>query len=92
VTASFNEVAKEVVVNVINKNETKAIATDVVLQSGEYTGSFKANEVNGETINSTNTKTKEDVKTVTKELKFKGNTISYTFPAHSITQFQIAVK
>ena len=92
VTASFNEAAKEVVVNVINKNETKAIATDVVLQSGEYTGSFKANEVNGETLNSTNTKTKEDVKTVTKELKFKGNTISYSFPAHSITQFQIAVK
>jgi alpha-L-arabinofuranosidase len=92
VTASFNEAAKEVVVNVINKNETKAIATDVVLQSGEYTGSFKANEVNGETISSTNTKTKEDVKTVTKELKFKGNTISYSFPAHSITQFQIAIK
>ena len=92
VTASLNESAKEVVVNVINKHETKAITTDIVLQSGDYTGNAKANEINGETINSTNTKTKEDVKIVVKDIKFKGNTIRYSFPAHSITQFQIAVK
>lgn len=92
VTAAYNESVKELVVNVINKHETKAITTDIVLQSGEYTGSASANEINGETINSTNTRTKEDVKTVTKEIKFKGNTIRYSFPAHSITQFQIAVK
>jgi alpha-N-arabinofuranosidase len=92
VTAALNDSTKEVVVNVINKHETKAMVTDIVLQSGEYTGSAKANEVTGETINSTNTKTKEEVKTVTKDVKFKGNTIRYTFPAHSITQFQIAIK
>jgi len=92
VTAALNESAKEVVINVINKHETKAITTDIVLQSGEYTGSAKANEITGETINSTNTKTKEDVKTVTKNITFKGNTIRYSFPAHSITQFQIAIK
>ena len=92
VTAALNESTKEVVINVINKHETKAITTDIVLQSGDYTGSAKANEVGGETINSTNTKTKEDVKIVTKNISFKGNTIRYIFPAHSITQFQIPLK
>ncbi len=92
VTASFNESAKELVVNEINKHETSVIATDILLQSGDYAGNAKVNEVNGETVNSTNTKTKEDVKIVTKDIKFKGNTIRYTFPAHSITQLQIAVK
>jgi alpha-L-arabinofuranosidase len=92
VTASLNETTKEVVINVINKHETKAITTDVVLQSGDYTGNAKVNEVNGETINSTNTKTKEDVKIVTKNIQFKGNIIHYIFPAHSITQFQIPLK
>jgi alpha-L-arabinofuranosidase len=92
VTASLNESGKEVVVNVVNRSETKAITTDIVLQSGEYTGTAKANEINGETINSTNTRTKEDVKTVTKDIKFKGNTIRYSFPAHSLTQLQIAIK
>ena len=78
--------------NVINKHETKDITTDIVLQSGDYTGSAKANEINGETINSTNTKTKEEVKIVVKDIKFRGKTFRYSFPAHSITQFQIAVK
>ncbi len=92
VTASLNEPGKEVVINVVNRHETKAIATDILLQSGNYTGTAKANEVNGETINSTNTKTKEDVKIVTKDVKFTGNSIRYTFPPHSFTQFQIPLK
>jgi alpha-N-arabinofuranosidase len=92
VTAALNESTKEVIVNVINKHGSKAITTDIVLQSGDYTGSAKANEINGETIDATNTKIKEDVKIVTKDINFKGNTIRYIFPAHSITQFQIAIK
>jgi alpha-L-arabinofuranosidase len=92
VTAVLNEETKEVVINVVNRHETKALTSDIILQSGEYTGTAKANEVNGETLKSTNTKAKEEVKTVTKELKFKGNTIRYTFPAHSFTQFQISLK
>ena len=81
-----------VVVNVLNKHETKAISTDIILQSGDYTGSAKAHEINGETINSTNTRTKEEVRIVTKDVKFKGNTIRYSFPAHSLTQLEIPVK
>jgi alpha-N-arabinofuranosidase len=92
VSASFNESTKMVVVNVINKHETKAIAADIVLQSGDYTGIAKAHEINGETINSTNTSTKEEVRIVTKDVKFKGNTILYSFPAHSLTQLEIPVK
>jgi alpha-N-arabinofuranosidase len=92
VTASLNETTKMVVVNIINKNETKALATDIVLQSGEFTGSAKVHEINGETINSTNTRTKEEVAIVTKDIKFKGNTIRYNFPAHSLTQFIIPIK
>jgi len=92
VTAILNESAKEIVVNVVNRHETKALTTDIILQSGEYTGSAKVNEVNGEKISSTNTKTQEDVKTVTKEIKFKGNSIRYSFPAHSLTQIQIPVR
>ncbi len=92
VTASFNESTKMVVVNVVNRHETKAIATDIILQSGEYSGSVKAHEINGESINSTNIRTQEDVKIVTKDINFKGNTILYSFPAHSLTQLEIPVR
>ncbi len=92
VTAVLNDSAKVLVVNVINKHETKAIPTDIVLQTGTFTGSAKAYEVNGKAITSTNTKTEEGISISTKEVKFKGNTISYSFPAHSLTQLEIPVK
>ena len=92
VSAALNDSKRAVVLNVINKNETKAIVTDIVLQAGEYTGNAKAHEINGESVNSTNTAEKEDVKIVTKDVRFKGNTIRYTFPAHSLTQIEIPVK
>jgi len=92
VSASLNESKKAVILNVINKHETKAIPADILLQSGDYTGIAKAHEINGESLNSSNSATKEEVKIVTKELKFKGNSIRYTFPAHSLTQLEIVLK
>jgi alpha-N-arabinofuranosidase len=92
VSASLNESKKVVIVNVINKHELKDIATDIVLQSGVYTGSAMSHVINGEALSSTNTRDKEDVKIVSYDLTFKGNTINYTFPAHSLTQLEILIK
>jgi alpha-N-arabinofuranosidase len=92
VTAVLNDSAKVLVINVINKHETKVIPADIVLQSGTFTGSAKVNEVNGKSPTATNTKIEEGVGITAREITFKGNTINYSFPAHSLTQLQISVK
>lgn len=92
VTAVLNDSTKILVVNVVNRHETKDIPTDIVLQTGDFTGNATVNEVNGKTTTSRNTKTEEAVGISTKEIKFKGNTIRYSFPAHSLTQLEISVK
>jgi alpha-N-arabinofuranosidase len=92
VTAVFNDSSKILVVNVVNRRETNSIASDIVLQSGEFTGSAAVKEVNGESVVSTNTKTREGVTIATKEFQFSGNHIKYDFPAHSFTQMLIPVK
>ncbi|MGD0341095.1 MAG: alpha-L-arabinofuranosidase C-terminal domain-containing protein, partial [Bacteroidales bacterium] len=92
VTAVLNDSAKMLVVNVINKHETKDIPADIVLQTGDFTGSAKVNEVNGKAPTSSNTKTEEAVSINTREIKFKGNTINYSFPSHSFTQLEIPIK
>ncbi len=92
VTAVLNDSTKVLVVNVINKHETKVIPADIVLQTGAFTGKANVNEVNGKTVTSSNTKAEEAVSIITKEVNFKGNTINYNFPAHSFTQFEIPVK
>lgn len=104
VTAVLNDSAKLLVINVVNRHEKNDIPTDIVLQSGEFSGSAKVNEVNGKILESTAPRPseapraigapnpEEAVISVTKDIKFKGNTINYSFPAHSLTQFQILVK
>ena len=98
VTAVLNDSTKMLVINIVNRHETNAIMANVVLQTGDFTGSVKVNEVNGiittsSTPRTSNTpSTKDAVSVVTRDIKFKGNTINYSFPAHSLTQLQIPVK
>jgi alpha-L-arabinofuranosidase len=90
VTAVLNE--SELVISVVNRNETNAIQTDVFLQAGNYTGNAKVIEINAMTTDARNTKTEENVSIKTREIKFKDNTIQYSFPAHSFTQILVDVK
>ena len=92
VTAVLNDSTKTLVVNVVNRSESNAITSDIVLQSGEFTGNATVKEVNGESVAATNTKTDEAVAIATKQIQFTGNNIKYSFPAHSFTQMLIPVK
>jgi alpha-N-arabinofuranosidase len=92
VTAVLNESTRMLVVNVVNRHETSAMPADIVLQSGSFTGVAKAIELNGKSLTARTTRTDEAVNLSSREVKFKGNTISYSFPAHSFTQFEIPVK
>jgi alpha-N-arabinofuranosidase len=92
VTAVLNDSTRMLVVNVINRHETNAMPADIIMQSGNFTGVAKANELNGKSLTTRTTRTEEPVSISTREVKFRGNKISYSFPAHSFTQFEIPVK
>jgi alpha-N-arabinofuranosidase len=92
VTAVLNESARTLVVNVVNRHETNALSSEVVLQSGEFTGTATLKEINGRSVTATNTKTQSEVTIASKEIQFQGNRLSYSFPAHSFTQILIPVK
>jgi alpha-N-arabinofuranosidase len=83
----------EVVLCVVNRNKEKAITTDILCQTGEFTGSFKVFEVNGPDVKAMNNFDKENVKTVTKaDINAKGNKITYSFPSHSFTMIKGQIK
>jgi alpha-N-arabinofuranosidase len=77
---------------VVNRHETNALTSDVVLQSGEFTGTATLKEINGSSVTATNTRTQQGVSIASKEIQFQGNRISYSFPAHSFTQMLIPLK
>lgn len=92
VTAVLNNDTKNLVVNVVNRSETNAMSADIMLQSGEFTGSATVKEINAESVTSTNTRTNEAIAITTKEIQFSGHDVNYSFPAHSFTQMLIPVK
>ncbi len=92
VTAVLNESAKKVIVNIVNRHETKAIETNIDLQTGEYTGKAKANLINAESVEARNTKEEQPIQVQSEQISFKGNSITHTFPAHSFTQIEIPLK
>jgi len=88
----LNEADRVLVLNVVNRHETDPVETEVLLQTGTFTGHARIREVNGASLEATNTKDREEVSIVTKDIDFKGNAILYSFPAHSLTQIEIPVK
>ncbi|MCU0916239.1 MAG: alpha-L-arabinofuranosidase [Planctomycetes bacterium] len=92
VTAVWNDPAKTLVVNVVNRHETNALTANVILQSGDFTGTATVKEINGGAVTATNTKTQQGVTIATREIQFQGSRIGYSFPAHSLTQMLVPVK
>jgi alpha-L-arabinofuranosidase len=92
VTAVLNEANGTLVMNVVNRSETQAIPAHVELQSGAFTGQGRAHLINADSLEATNIVTEEKVRIATSDLAFTGNRINHTFPAHSFTQLEIALK
>ena len=91
VSATYNE--GEVVLCVVNRNKDKAITTDILSQTGEFTETFKVFEVNGPDVKAMNNFDKENVKTVAKsDITARGSKLTYTFPAHSFTMIKGRIK
>jgi alpha-N-arabinofuranosidase len=84
VSAAYNN--GQVILCVVNRNKDKAITTDILCQTGEFSGDFQIWEVNGPDIKSMNNFDKEEVRSVSKPaVKGKGTKLTYSFPAHSFT-------
>jgi alpha-L-arabinofuranosidase len=83
----------EVTICVVNRNKDKSIKTDIISQTGEFSAAIKVFEVNGPDIKSANDFGVENVRTVSKaDLPAKGNTVTYSFPPHSLTMLKGKLK
>jgi len=91
VSATYNN--GEVVICVVNRHKENAIKTDIICQSGEFSDMLKISEINAPDIKAANDFGVENVKTVSKpDVKAKGNTVTYSFPAHSLTMIRGKIK
>jgi len=77
---------KEIIIAVVNRHMDKSIPTDILLQEGNFTGNMEVYEVNGPNIKAENDFAEALVSTADKPaIAAHGNTVKYSFPAHSFT-------
>jgi alpha-L-arabinofuranosidase len=76
----------QVVIAVVNRHKDRAITTDLISQTGSFSGTFEVYEINGPDTKTQNDFGQERVKTERKrDIRARGDQINYSFPPHSIT-------
>jgi alpha-N-arabinofuranosidase len=91
VSAAYNN--DEVIINVVNRHLTDGIKTQIISQTGEFSGKFSVYEVNGPDIKTGNTFGSEPIKSIKKpDIEVNGNNFSYEFPPHSFVMIKGKVK
>jgi alpha-N-arabinofuranosidase len=92
VTTVYSKENGSVTINVVNRHKEKAMATEIISQSGNFTGKAIVNEINASDLNEVFSFDKrQQYVPVPKNVTAEGNKIVYSFPPHSFTQFVVKV-
>lgn len=93
VSVVYDEKAKQVVINVVNRHKDEAIATDIQTVTGSLTGNASVSLITSDDV--TNKPYTYEARAgylpKTEQLAASGSTMHYTFPAHSFTQIIVGV-
>ena len=93
VSSVYDAKAKQVVINVVNRHKTDAIATDIQSVTGVFAGSAKISQIASDDITNQpyTYEARDTYPPKTEELPAKGPSLHYVFPAHSFTQIVVSV-
>ncbi|MBN2275829.1 MAG: hypothetical protein JXR41_11775 [Bacteroidales bacterium] len=93
VSSAYDEEEKTVVINVVNRHMKEAINTNIISDTGEFSGMATISTINSDDVEAPYTaEDKNNYQPVTSTIKTRGNAFTCSFPAHSFTQIKVAVK
>jgi alpha-N-arabinofuranosidase len=93
VTTVYSKESNTVYINVVNRQQDKAITTDIISNSGDFSGPAAASIVNSDDLKAPFTIDRQSqYMPVIKEMKVTGNKLLFNFPPHSFTQIKVGVK
>ncbi len=93
VTSVYSKENKSLIINVVNRSEDKSISTDITSTAGKYSGKATINQIDQSDLNAPFTfENKDKYVPAVKEIPVKGNSFTYSFPAHSFTQITVKVE
>jgi alpha-N-arabinofuranosidase len=94
VTSVYDSQAKQVVINIVNRHKTDAIAADIQNVAGAFTGRASVSLIASDDVDNQpyTYEARDTYAPKTTELAPDGGTLHTTFPAHSFTQIVVGVK
>ena len=93
VTTVYSKETNTVYINVVNRHKDKTINTDILCNTGEFTGKAEVNIITSESLNDPFTfDKKEQYIPLVKEIRTEKNKVSFSFPAHSYIQIKAVMK
>ena len=93
VSSSYDDSAKTVVINVVNRNMTDAIATDIISETGQFTGDATVSVINADDVNAPYTYAdRDEYAPTTSSVRAGGRSFRYSFAPHSFTQITVRVE
>jgi alpha-N-arabinofuranosidase len=92
VTATLDKVRKQLVVYVVNQDQSKTAESTITLTSGAFTGNVQVSVINGPDAKAENTAEKPNQVGVKEAIvQASGKTFTYSFEPHSVTALVCAV-
>ena len=93
VSSAYCEDDKTLVINVVNRNMEEAIQTNIITDTGEYSGTAQISTINSEQVNARYTYEEKDrYLPTTSTIEPHGHSLNYSFPPHSFTQIEVEIK
>jgi alpha-L-arabinofuranosidase len=92
VSSVYDRERGEIILNVVNRHQDKAIETSILNQTGKLSSQATVYEINAANLTDENSVDEQKVKTTTRDITIAGDKFSYLFPAHSFTMIRVKVK
>jgi alpha-N-arabinofuranosidase len=93
VATTYSKETNTVFINVVNRHKEKAITTDIVNASGDFSGKAEVTLITTKNLQEAFTIEKQNEYIPAKsDVETKNNKFVYTFPPHSFTQIKVIVK
>lgn len=90
---TFSKESNAVFINVVNWHKDKAITSDIVNTSGEFTGKAEGILITAKDMQEAFVFDKQqEYAPVKTSIETKNNKLTYSFPTHSFTQIKIMLK
>ncbi|HTL68702.1 MAG TPA: alpha-L-arabinofuranosidase C-terminal domain-containing protein [Lacunisphaera sp.] len=94
VSSVYDAAAKQVVINVVNRHKTDAIATDIQCVAGTFAGQATVTQIASDDVKNApyTYENRDQYPPKVDHIAADGTTIHYSFPAHSFTQIVVGLQ